>query len=56
MEVSIADTGQALMMKRNKLFNKYMQLHGAQDKRGTGLGLVVSKGIVEALWRSDLGF
>jgi signal transduction histidine kinase len=59
VEVSIADTGQGIDdEEKQKLFNKYMQLHEPKTKeKGTGLGLVISKGIVEAhggqIWVSD---
>jgi two-component system sensor histidine kinase ResE len=59
VEVSIADTGLGIDdEEKQKLFNKYMQLHEPKTKeKGTGLGLVISKGIVEAhggqIWVSD---
>lgn len=46
--VAVTDTGKGIS-KENipKLFHKFKQV-GQERKRGTGLGLVVSKGIVEA--------
>ena len=49
--VAVTDTGEGIAEKNiNKLFNKFQQVGtGANgDKKGTGLGLVIMKGIVEA--------
>jgi signal transduction histidine kinase len=49
--VAVTDTGNGVSKEdKNKLFNKFTQLKAASttEKRGTGLGLVVAKGIIEA--------
>jgi signal transduction histidine kinase len=49
--VAVSDTGVGIPEDQQiKLFNKFSQLEqtAASEKRGTGLGLVISKGIVEA--------
>ena len=49
--VSVSDTGMGISPSEiSKLFNKFQQLSAASktEKKGTGLGLVVVKGIVEA--------
>lgn len=49
--VAVTDTGSGIPEDQiNKLFNKFTQLEesAASEKKGTGLGLVISKGIVEA--------
>jgi signal transduction histidine kinase len=49
--IAVTDTGKGISKEdRKKLFNKFTQLEAASrnEKRGTGLGLVVAKGIVEA--------
>lgn len=51
MVVAVTDTGVGIPEDQlSKLFNKFTQLQqtAASEKRGTGLGLVISKGIVEA--------
>jgi signal transduction histidine kinase/ligand-binding sensor domain-containing protein len=48
-EFSIADEGPGIPGERRKfLFDKYAQLHQKESFRGTGLGLAVSRIIVEA--------
>jgi signal transduction histidine kinase/ligand-binding sensor domain-containing protein len=48
-EFSIADNGPGIPGDRRKyLFDKYAQLHQDRDMKGTGLGLAVSRIIVEA--------
>ena len=49
-EVSVADTGIGISeSEKTELFNKYTQLQKTKTKEnGTGLGLVIAKGIVEA--------
>lgn len=49
--VAVTDTGTGIAQdKISKLFNKFVQLENAakSEKKGTGLGLVICKGIVEA--------
>lgn len=49
--VAVTDTGIGIPEDQiSRLFNKFTQLEQAQvsEKKGTGLGLVISKGIVEA--------
>jgi len=49
--VGVTDTGEGITQEGlSKLFNKFVQLESSarSEKKGTGLGLVVSKGIVEA--------
>lgn len=49
--VAVTDTGSGIAAdKIGKLFNKFVQLESSahSEKKGTGLGLVISKGIVEA--------
>jgi len=49
--VGVTDTGIGIPEdQKTQLFNKFTQLQqsAASEKRGTGLGLVISKGIVEA--------
>ncbi len=49
--VAVTDTGMGIPEDQiSKLFSKFTQLEGgaASEKKGTGLGLVISKGIVEA--------
>ena len=49
--VDVADTGVGVPDdQKSKLFNKYMQLESSikNKSKGTGLGLVVAKGIIEA--------
>ena len=59
--VSIRDTGAGVSREElNQLFSKFKQLHNTDNARkGTGLGLVVSKGIVEAhngqIWAESAG-
>lgn len=51
MFVAVTDSGIGIAQEeQDKLFNKFTQLQqtAASEKRGTGLGLVISKGIVEA--------
>jgi len=50
--VAVTDTGKGISKEdiKEKLFNKFTQLEATarSEKRGTGLGLVVAKGIIEA--------
>ncbi len=49
--IAVSDTGMGIAAEeQTKLFNKFMQLQttAMSEKHGTGLGLVISKGIVEA--------
>lgn len=49
--VSVSDTGTGISRaERSKLFNKFQQLAASarSEKKGTGLGLVIVKGVVEA--------
>lgn len=49
--MAVTDTGMGIPENElDKLFNKFTQLEqsAASEKKGTGLGLVISKGIVEA--------
>ncbi|HVY68121.1 MAG TPA: ATP-binding protein [Patescibacteria group bacterium] len=61
MVVSIKDTGIGIAREDlGELFSKFKQLRGSEHARkGTGLGLVVSKGIVEAhggkIWAESAG-
>ncbi|MCK9361137.1 ATP-binding protein [Patescibacteria group bacterium] len=49
LRVEIIDTGMGVQAdEREKLFKRYGQTHTADKKGGTGLGLLISKGIVEA--------
>lgn len=58
--VSVSDTGKGVPdFMKNKLFNKFVQMENrmSSDEKGTGLGLVIAKGIVEAhggqIWVED---
>lgn len=60
VEVSIADTGVGIPDDvKNKLFNKFVQMENRKNtkEKGTGLGLVITKGIIEAhggsIWIED---
>lgn len=49
--ISVTDTGQGISEKnQDKLFNKFKQFAATAkgEKKGTGLGLVIAKGIIEA--------
>lgn len=49
--MAVSDTGMGIPeSEMSKLFNKFTQLEqsAASEKKGTGLGLVISKGVVEA--------
>jgi signal transduction histidine kinase len=49
--LAVTDTGLGISEEQlNKLFNKFTQLEQGviSEKKGTGLGLVIAKGIVEA--------
>ena len=49
--VGVTDTGEGIAPDQiPKLFNKFVQLESSahSEKKGTGLGLVISKGIIEA--------
>ncbi len=49
--VAVTDTGVGIPQNNiNQLFNKFVQLENAarSEKKGTGLGLVITKGIIEA--------
>lgn len=49
--MAVIDTGSGIPDDQlSKLFNKFTQLESGQvsEKKGTGLGLVISKGIIEA--------
>ena len=49
--IGVTDTGMGIPEDQlSKLFNKFTQLEGGavSEKKGTGLGLVISKGIIEA--------
>ena len=49
--LAVSDTGMGIPADQmNKLFNKFTQLEqsAASEKKGTGLGLVITRGIVEA--------
>jgi len=49
--IGVTDTGVGISNEKiGKLFNKFVQLESTakSEKKGTGLGLVVSKGIIEA--------
>ncbi|MBX4188066.1 MAG: GAF domain-containing protein [Candidatus Doudnabacteria bacterium] len=51
MIIAVSDTGTGISDdEQGKLFNKFTQLENsaASEKKGTGLGLVISKGVVEA--------
>ena len=51
VEVGVVDTGVGISKADKKnLFNKYAQFQAgtATKEKGTGLGLVISKGIIEA--------
>ena len=59
-EILVADTGSGVPDNmKNKLFNKFVQMENRQhsDQKGTGLGLYIAKGIVEAhggaIWVED---
>ena len=46
--IDVTDTGEGMPQdKVNQLFSKFKQL-GASKEGGTGLGLVIAKGIIEA--------
>jgi signal transduction histidine kinase len=60
VKVEVKDTGEGIPDKQKpKLFQKFVQLHKAEDADlpGTGLGLVIAKGIIEAhggkIWVED---
>lgn len=60
VKISVADTGQGVPNeKKDQLFQKFVQLDNSKktDGPGTGLGLVIAKGIVEAhggeIWIED---
>jgi signal transduction histidine kinase len=59
VRVSVADSGPGVPDEfKPKLFHKFVQFHDASaGEKGTGLGLVISKGIVEAhggkIWVED---
>lgn len=60
VEISVIDTGTGISDKqKSKIFNKFVQAHDLKDptQLGTGLGLVIAKGIVEAhggnIWVED---
>lgn len=47
--IDVADTGQAIAPEDiPKLFQRFSQLEGSQAKGGLGLGLAISKGLVDA--------
>jgi len=47
--VGVTDTGEGIEAdKLPELFNKFRQLQTKTEKRGTGLGLIIAKGIIEA--------
>lgn len=47
--VGVSDTGEGIDAdKVPELFNKFKQLQTKTEKRGTGLGLIIAKGIIEA--------
>ncbi len=51
VKVSVIDTGMGISDEdKNKLFNKFERLEAAEagKQKGTGLGLVITKGIIEA--------
>jgi signal transduction histidine kinase len=51
MVIAVTDTGTGIPDdQKDKLFNKFTQLENSagSEKKGTGLGLVISKGVVEA--------
>lgn len=60
VEISVADTGLGVPDDmKPKLFNKFVQMENRKNKKekGTGLGLVITKGIIEAhggsIWIED---
>lgn len=60
VRVAVLDTGKGVPdTMKNKLFNKFVQMEDrlTADEKGTGLGLVIAKGIVEAhggqIWVED---
>lgn len=60
IQVSVADTGRGVPEDmKGKLFNKFVQMENRKEtkEKGTGLGLVIAKGIVEAhggsIWVED---
>jgi len=60
VEVCVADTGSGVPDDmKGKLFNKFVQMENRRNKKekGTGLGLVITKGIIEAhggsIWIED---
>ena len=60
VEVRVADSGIGIPENmKNKLFNKFVQMENKPNRKekGTGLGLVIAKGIVEAhggkIWVED---
>lgn len=60
IKVVVSDTGEGISdQMKHKLFHKFVQLNNHQHtkERGTGLGLVISKGIIEAhggkIWVED---
>jgi len=49
LEVSVCNDGPTVLPEKQKqLFNKYAQLEGTTKEKGTGLGLAVSKIIIES--------
>lgn len=49
VEIGVQDTGIGIAEDQlSKIFNKFAQLHQPVRQSGTGLGLVIAKGIVEA--------
>lgn len=47
--VAVVDTGPGITNENKiKLFNKFIQFEQSRSQSGTGLGLVISKGIIEA--------
>lgn len=60
VQVSVSDTGRGVPDDmKGKLFNKFVQMENRKEtkEKGTGLGLVIAKGIVEAhggsIWVED---
>ncbi len=47
--VAVSDTGKGIASEKiSDLFSKFKQLHPTEGEMGTGLGLVIAKGIVES--------
>ncbi len=47
--IGVTDTGEGIETEKlPELFNKFKQLQTKSEKRGTGLGLIIAKGIIEA--------